>query len=127
MTRSLSGVSIGADAFGNGEFGSDGFGGDSFGGVTGSFGGGGGRGGSVTGAPPRLLVIDEPTLQTIAALTGGTYFRAEDADQLVDVFLNLPTEVEVQEEEVEVSVWFNAAGFVLLLAALAASLRFNAY
>ena len=105
------GTQIGADAFGNGEFGSDGFGGDSFGGVTGSFGGGGGRGGSVDDAPPQLLVIDEPTLAAIAETTGGAYFRAADADQLVDVFLNLPTEIEVQQEEIEISVWFTSAGF----------------
>jgi len=121
------GTQIGADAFGNGEFGSDGFGGDSFGGVTGSFGGGGGRGGggTVTGAQQQLLVIDEPTLQSIADITGGEYFRAADAAQLVDVFLNLPTQVQVQQEEVEVSVWFSAAAFAFLLVALAFSLRFN--
>ena len=119
------GTQIGADAFGNGEFGSDGFGGDSFGGVTGSFGGGGGRGGSVDDAPPQLLVIDEPTLAAIAETTGGAYFRAADADQLVDVFLNLPTEIEVQQEEIEISVWFTSAGFLLLLVGVVASQRFN--
>ena len=118
---------IGADRFGNSEFGSDGFGGDSFGGVTGSFGGGGGRGGSVENAPRQLLVIDEPTLQSIADITGGSYFRAADAEQLVDVFLNLPNVIEQQQEEVEISVWFSAAGFVLLLAAVAFSLTFNRY
>lgn len=121
------GTQIGADAFGNGEFGSDGFGGDSFGGVTGSFGGGGGRGGEVTSTARQLLVIDEPTLQSIAELTGGAYFRAADADQLVDVFLNLPTQLEVEPEEVEISVWFTAAGLALLLAAMTTSLRFNRY
>lgn len=119
------GTQIGADAFGNGEFGSDGFGGDSFGGITGSFGGGGGRGGSVDSSPPQLLVIDEATLSAIAETTGGSYFRAEDADQLVDVFLNLPTDIELEQEETEISVWFTTAGLVLLLGALGASLRFN--
>ena len=121
------GTQIGADAFGNGEFGSDGFGGDSFGGITGSFGGGGGRGGSVDSSPPQLLVIDEPTLRSIAETTGGAYFRAQDAGQLVDVFLNLPTDVLVTQEETEVSVWFTAAGFVALLAAVGLSLRFNRF
>ena len=116
---------IGADAFGNGAFGSDGFGGDSFGGITGSFGGGGGRGGDVSGVARQLLVIDEPTLQSIAELTGGAYFRAEDAEQLVDVFLNLPSEIEVQQEEREVSVWFTALAMALILAAVGLSLRFN--
>jgi Ca-activated chloride channel family protein len=119
------GTQIGADAFGNGEFGSDGYGGDSFGGITGSFGGGGGRGGKINGTPPRVLVIDEPTLSAIAEITGGAYFRAKDADQLVDVFLDLPTDIQMQQEEVEISVWFSTAGLALLLTALGASLRFN--
>lgn len=121
------GTQIGADAFGNGEFGSDGIGGDSFGGVTGSFGGGGGRGGEVTAASSQLLVIDEPTLQSIADITGGAYFRAADADQLVDVFLNLPSEIQLQQEEVEISVWFSAIGFCFLLAAVVISLRVSRF
>lgn len=107
------------------QLGPAGVGGDSFGGVTGGFGGGGGRGGDISGAPRQLLVIDEPTLQTIAELTGGAYYRAEDAQQLVDVFLNLPSEIEVQQEEREVSVWFSAIGLALILCAVGLSLRFN--
>lgn len=120
---------IGADTFGNGSFGSDGVGGDSFGGITGSFGGGGGRGGTVApnNSVSRLLVIDEPTLQSIAELTGGTYFRAQDAEQLIEVFRNLPSEIDVQQEEVEITVWFTAIACALLLAAIALSLRFNRF
>lgn len=120
---------IGADAFGNGSFGSDGVGGDSFGGVTGSFGGGGGRGGEViqNNSISRLLVIDEPTLLSIAEITGGTYFRAQDAEQLVDVFRNLPSEIEVQQEDVEITVWFTALACALLLVAVALSLKFNRF
>ncbi len=122
------GTQLGVDQFGNGEFGGEGFGGDSFGSdLVGSSGGGGGRGTEVSGQPPQLLVIDEPTLQEIAATTGGEYFRAADAVQLGEVFRNLPTDFEQAPEEVEVSVWFSAAGFALLLAALAFSLRFNRY
>lgn len=119
------GGQIGADAFGNGEFGSDGVGGDSFGGTVGSFGGGGGRGGEEVLSP--LLVIDELTLQTIADITGGAYFRARDAEQLVEVFRGLPSEIEVQQEEVEITVWFTAAAAALLLAAVGLSLRFNRF
>lgn len=120
------GTQLGVDQFGNGEFGGEGFGGDSFGSdLVGSSGGGGGRGTEVSGQPPQLLVIDEPVLQDIAAATGGEYFRAADATQLVEVFRNLPTDFERAPEEVEVSVWFTAAGFVLLLSGLALSLRFS--
>ena len=37
--------------------------------------------------------IDEATLQGVANMTGGQYFRAQDADQLDDVFRTLPREV----------------------------------
>jgi len=117
---------IGVDRFDSGEFGSDGVGGDSFGGVTGSFGGGGGRGNQVTGSP-QLLVIDEPTLTSIAQLTGGTYYRAQDAAQLSEVFAALPRVLELEPEEVEVTVWFNAVGFALLLGALGLSLAVHRY
>ena len=54
----------------------------------------------------RFLEIDEETLQGVADLTGGQYFRAEDADQLNDVFQRLPSEVVEQEVDEELSVWF---------------------
>lgn len=123
---SCGGVQIGIDPFGNGEFGSDGVGGDSFGGVTGSFGGGGGRGNAISGSP-QLLVIDEPTLTAIAETTGGSYYRAADAEQLTEVFRSLPIALEVERQEVEVSAWFTAAGIGLLLAALAVSLAIHRY
>ncbi len=127
-TQMLCGTTqIGADAFGNGEFGAGGFGGDSFGGLTGSTGGGGGRGSTVGDSPPQQLVIDEPALVGIAEITSGEYFRAQDADQLTEVFLNLPTNIELEDREIEISVWFTTAGLVLLLAGLAVSLRFNRF
>lgn len=72
-----------------------------------------------------FLVIDEPTLQEVASLTGGEYFRAEDADALIDVFNQLPSQIVLQEQDTEISVAFLAAAFVLLLLAIAASLRLN--
>ena len=116
---------IGADQFNSGQFGSDGVGGDSIGGVAGSFGGGGGRGGEIDERTRALLSIDEPTLQAIAETTGGSYYRAEDAAQLVDVFAALPAAFELEPEEVEVSVWFTGAALVLVLSALALSFRFH--
>src|SRR5262249_7111226 len=43
--------------------------------------GGGGGGGFGGPGGRRFLDIDEPTLQTVAKMTGGEYFRAEDAEQ----------------------------------------------
>ena len=66
---------------------------------------GGGRGGP---DPGQYLYIDEPTLRAIADTTGGEYYPAENADQLVEVFDELPARVEQQEEEREISVGFVA-------------------
>lgn len=85
-----------------------------------------GRGsGGDFGGFERFLVIDEPTLKTIASMTGGEYFRAENADQLSEVFASLPTQVAVQQEETELSVWFLLAGAVLATLAVGLSVAWN--
>jgi len=98
---------LGSDGFG------DGFGGGGFGG--GSFGGGG-------GGFPRYLLLDEPTLRAVAELTGGSYFRAESADQLLEVFLELPTQIVLQKETLEISVLFSTLGAIFVTVAVALSL-----
>ena len=82
-----------------------------------------------TGGPGgrRFLQIDEETLQGVADLTGGQYFRAEDADQLDDVFRQLPNEVVRQQVDEELSVWFVLAAAVLAAAAIGLSLWWNRY
>lgn len=100
------------------QMGSDVFAGGFRGGF-GSFGGG--------GSFRRFLVIDEETLQGVADLTGGDYFRAESADQLYDIFLDLPTQITLQEEQVEISVFFAAAGALLAASAIALSLWWRRY
>ena len=72
-----------------------------------------------------FLVIDEPTLMEMAELTGGEYFRAEDASQLIDVFNQLPTQIVLQEQESEVSVAFLAAALALILAAVGVTVVVN--
>ncbi len=92
------------------------------GGFSGGFGGGGG-GGSFR----RYLVIDEPTLETMAELTGGAYYRAEDADQLLQVFLDLPTQISLQKENQEISVLFLALGALFAAVAVALSLLWHPF
>jgi Ca-activated chloride channel family protein len=82
---------------------------------------GGPRGG---GGP---LVADVPTLRQVADITGGTYFGASDADQLQDVFADLPRHVQVQEREIEVSVWLAALAAVLVLLGVGAAVRWSAF
>ena len=106
---------LGADAAGP-QFGS-GFGGF----------GSGGFGGFPGGPPGRFLYIDEPTLRSIAHITGGSYSRAQDSDQLVRVFHNLPQRVVTQKEEHELSVYLVALGAILATIALGLSLWWNRY
>jgi Ca-activated chloride channel family protein len=86
------------------------------------FGGGGFGGGGGGGSFRRFLLLDEPALREMADLTGGSYFRAESADQLLEVFLDLPTQFTLQKETVEISVAFAAIGALLVVIAIALSL-----
>jgi Ca-activated chloride channel family protein len=95
-----------------------GFGGG-FGGSFGGFGGGGNF--------RRFLVIDEETLQGVADLTGGEYYRAESADQLLEVFEELPTQIVLQKEAIEISVYFVAAAVILAGTAVFLSLKWRRY
>jgi Ca-activated chloride channel family protein len=76
------------------------------------FGGGLGPGGR------NFLVVDEQALRTVAATTGGEYFKASDADQLDGVLRDLPKHVDVQNRDVDVSVAFAALAALLLATGL---------
>jgi Ca-activated chloride channel family protein len=97
----------GDSAFGGGGFGGGGFGG-----------GGSGRGGG-------NREIDEEALTEVADLTGGRYFKAQDAEQLTDVLGDLPREFGLTRQNVEISVWFLLLGTLLVSAAVGLSLWWN--
>jgi Ca-activated chloride channel family protein len=88
---------------------------------------GGGGGGPTGGVPGRYLHLDAPTLRTIADTTGGDYYRAEDAAQLVEVFDELPSQLEHQDEQREMSVGFVALAALLVTTAVGLSLWWNRY
>jgi Ca-activated chloride channel family protein len=91
-----------------------------FGGGFGSpFSGGGGGGGGFR------REIDEEALIQIADLTGGTYYAATSADELQNVFKNLPTYLIATRENIEISAFFTIAA--TLLAVLAMVLSFRLY
>jgi len=94
------------------------------GGFDGGFGGGGGGFGG-GGGGRNFLTRDEATLKAVAASTGGTYYQAQDAAQLRDVFAKLPSDIQHQREEREISVWFVIAGAVLAFGAFGLSLAWN--
>jgi Ca-activated chloride channel family protein len=92
----------------------------------GAFRGGGGFGGG-GGGGRSPLVADETTLKAVADETGGMYYRAEDTDQLRQVFTDLPKDVEIQKEELEISSAFAGLGALLAAAAIVASIRWSPY
>jgi Ca-activated chloride channel family protein len=75
----------------------------------------------------RFLIIDESTLEAVAGMTGGTYYRAENADQLHEIFLNLPLQIVLQKENTEISVFFSTLGAIFALVAVALSILWNRY
>jgi Ca-activated chloride channel family protein len=81
--------------------------------------------GGFRGGGRRFLDIDEPTLTEVAEMTGGRYFRAQDSEQLIDVMTDLPTQIEVQREDRELTVWFVLGAALLVLLAVGLSLWWN--
>jgi Ca-activated chloride channel family protein len=105
---------LGSDVFGRGGGGFPGGGFDR---------GGGGDGGNFR----RFVVLDEPTLRGVAEMTGGEYFQAENADQLLEVFLNLPTHVTLQKESIEISALFSILGAVVATLGVVLGMRWNRF
>ncbi len=82
----------------------------------GEFGGGGG--GFFRG-------IDERTLQEIADMTGGQYYSATSAGELVQVFKELPTYLITVKEQAEITAIFTAIGAALAMLAIVLSFMFH--
>ena len=89
--------------------------------------GGQGFGGGLGGGFAGFLVADAPTLKAVAERTGGAYHAAEDADQLREVFAELPKEVTTQRQLTEITWMLAALGALLAATALAASIRWSPY
>ncbi|AEV87833.1 von Willebrand factor A [Actinoplanes sp. SE50] len=89
-----------------------------------SFPGGGGLpgGGGFGGGHGRVQEIDEDALNQVADLTGGRYFKAQDADELNGVLHDLPKEIGLHRADVDISFWFVLVGAVLVVTGLALSL-----
>lgn len=80
--------------------------------------GGGGWGGFRRG-------IDEETLKQIADISGGEYYAASSASELLTVFEELPTSLITVSEVTEISVIFAAGGALLVALAIALALRWQ--
>jgi Ca-activated chloride channel family protein len=64
-------------------------------------------------------------LKKIADMTGGTYYSAESAGELQNVFQNLPTYLIAKRETTEISVAFAAVGALLAATAILLALAWN--
>jgi Ca-activated chloride channel family protein len=90
----------------------------------GGFGGFGGfRGGFDRGRNPQT--IDEDSLEQIAATTGGSYHRAQNADQLQSALDNLPSTFTLIRERRDLASWFAGIGAAVIATAVALSLWWN--
>lgn len=79
------------------------------------------------GSQRSPLLLNENALQSIADITGGSYHRAADANELFNVFCALPGEIRLEREQVDVSFAFAALGALLATAAVGLSLAWNRY
>ena len=100
------------------------FGGDTLGPVSG---GGGFTPDFSSGRRGNFLQIDEPTLRSIARITGGTYARAASAVQLERAFRELPRRVVTVKEVHELTVYLVALGALLVVGAVATSRWWNRF
>jgi Ca-activated chloride channel family protein len=75
----------------------------------------------------RYLILDEKTLRGMADLTGGAYYRAQDVKQLYTVFANLPKEIALQKERIEITVLFTTLGAAFSVAAAALALLWHRF
>lgn len=79
--------------------------------------------GPQTGSQDFRLQIDDETLKQVANMTGGSYYYAASANELADVFQNLPTFLVSTRENIEVSVFFAAFAVILIIIAMFLSFR----
>jgi Ca-activated chloride channel family protein len=94
-----------------------GFGGGFPGGGGGGFGGGGFGGNSAGGN-----TADYNALKQVSKTTGGTFFRAADADQLKNALGKLPAAFTIVRKHLDLASWFAGGGGLLIAAAVALSL-----
>ncbi len=59
--------------------------------------------------------LDEATLQQISQITGGTYYNAENAQELLSIYDNLDPQLVIKPEKTEVTSLFAGASILILL------------
>jgi Ca-activated chloride channel family protein len=93
---------------------------------SGQFGGfGGGSFGGGPGGAGNPFDADYGALMQISRTTGGTFYRAQDADQLSKALAKLPAAFTIVRKPMDIAPWFAAGGGLLIAAAVALSLWWN--
>jgi len=93
---------------------------------SGQFGGfGGGSFGGGPGGAGNPFDADYGALMQISRTTGGTFYRAQDADQLSRALAKLPAAFTIVRKHMDIAPWFAAGGGLLIAAAVALSLWWN--
>ena len=69
--------------------------------------------------------LDEETLRQIAAITEAEYYLAESADELLDVFADVPSHLTTIKVTTEISAVFTGLGALFALAAVVFSQRWH--
>jgi Ca-activated chloride channel homolog len=98
---------------------------DQFGGFGGGGFGGGGFGGGRGGAGGNPFDADFNALLHISKTTGGSFYRAQDADQLSRALAKLPAAFTIVRKHLDLASWFAVGGGLLVAAAVGLSLWWN--
>ena len=61
------------------------------------------------------VILDEPTLKTMANITHGQYFHAQTEGELAKIYKDLNTKLQNETEEREITAFFVAAALLLTL------------
>jgi Ca-activated chloride channel family protein len=66
--------------------------------------------------------VDEETLQAVAKATGGEFFRAQNAQDLANIYAKLSSRVALETRDTEVSVLMGLMALVLVVSSLGLSM-----
>ena len=86
---------------------------------------GGGFGGGRGGAGGNPFDADFNALMAISKTTGGSFYRAQDADQLSRALAKLPAAFTIVRKHLDLASWFAVGGGLLVAAAVGLSLWWN--
>jgi Ca-activated chloride channel homolog len=75
--------------------------------------------------PPLPVPPDPQLMQRIAQASGGRAFTAQDAGQLSSIYQRLGSQLGSRRQQREITAVFAVGGLILLLAGVAASLRWS--